>query len=192
MQTARLETSQCAPTPDELLVFFPIRVNVQHLIYRNRFVELAAMLQTLSSLTGSQPVASPFDASVTSRWCWHTVEPRRPNRPSASSPDTSNSFCWQSFHSLFSWGSGLPLTWQRVSGRRNLHSFAFSIYGEVLYILMFLCAMPYNPIASYGMTIVTHHRSKSFILKWTFSILMAEKTCLSNGIATQDGSWRQK
>lgn len=61
MQTARLETSQCAtpPTPpDELLVFFPIRVNVQHLIYRNRFVELAAMLQTLSSLTGSQPVAS--------------------------------------------------------------------------------------------------------------------------------------
>lgn len=129
---------------------------------------------------------------MTSRWCWHTVEPRRPNRPSASSPDTSNSFCWQSFHSLFSWGSGLPLTWQRVSGRRHLHSFAFSIYGEVLYILMFLCAMPYNPIASYGMTIVTHHRSKSFILKWTFSILMAEKTCLSNGIATQDGSLRQK
>lgn len=122
------------------------------------------MLQTLSSLTGSQPVASPFDASVTSRWCWHTVEPRRPNRPSASSPDTSNSFCWQSFHSLFSWGSGLPLTWQRISGRRHLHSFAFSIYGEVLYILMFLCAMPYNPIASYGMTIVTHHQSKKKII----------------------------
>lgn len=154
MQTAWLETSQCAP-PDELLVFFPIRVNVQHLIYRNRFVELAVMLQTLSSLTGSQPVASSWMLP----WRVNGVD-RKPNRPSASSPDTSNSFCWQYFHSLFSWGFGLPLTWQRVSGRRNLHSFAFNIYGEVICILMFLCAMPYNPIASYGMMIVTHHQSK--------------------------------
>lgn len=101
MQTARLETSQRPPPPPTPLMsswsFFPIRVNVQHLIYRNRFVELAATLQTLSSLAASQPVASsrmlPWRVdgvdTLESRGDRTVPRPRHQTHPTASADSIS-------------------------------------------------------------------------------------------------------